>query len=394
MLVSSPANPFWLAKAAHTAAHVSGSKPVYSVASHGSHLAAYISSGLGHLWAVVTNTAPYKNIILAAPLEHYEVSLPAALEQPLPHPWHPNEDLWCPAHALLALPDQPVPASIVKQKCMLGRFADAIAGSLAHPMFCGACISLTSARPVHPASCCSPRATLERPAWPPALHPLPASLLASSRPATPAPSRAWWHCIWHLTALAEVGGRERTGCTAVMCPRAPHSCSSSLISFASLPALYMSLPVGLHSPLLPFSAVPCPTVSASRLPQPARYVCLCALPFVSSPILIARYLTPHFEISSNWPAEAGQVQGWRVVHSGSTAQRAGSSKCTRPFSAAWSTTGPSAHSGSLVRLLLGLPQACARSYRPIWSSRALPLLRLALWPEPLNRGVVTNSSSR
>lgn len=132
MLVSSSANPFWLAKAARTAAHVSGSKPVYSVASHGSHLDAHISSGLGHLWAVVTNNAPYKNIILAAPLEHYEVSLPAALGQPLPHPWHPEGDTT--AHALLALPDQPVPASVVK--CMLGRFADAIAGSLAHPMFC------------------------------------------------------------------------------------------------------------------------------------------------------------------------------------------------------------------------------------------------------------------
>lgn len=30
------------------------------------------NAGLGHLWAVVTNGAPYKNIILAAPLEQYE----------------------------------------------------------------------------------------------------------------------------------------------------------------------------------------------------------------------------------------------------------------------------------------------------------------------------------
>lgn len=30
-------------------------------------------AGLGHLWAVITDTAPYKNTILAAPLEWYEV---------------------------------------------------------------------------------------------------------------------------------------------------------------------------------------------------------------------------------------------------------------------------------------------------------------------------------
>lgn len=30
------------------------------------------NAGLDHLWAVVTNDAPYKNVILAAPLEHYQ----------------------------------------------------------------------------------------------------------------------------------------------------------------------------------------------------------------------------------------------------------------------------------------------------------------------------------
>ncbi|PRW58475.1 Spastin [Chlorella sorokiniana] len=30
------------------------------------------NAGLGHLWAIITDTAPYKNTILAAPLEWYE----------------------------------------------------------------------------------------------------------------------------------------------------------------------------------------------------------------------------------------------------------------------------------------------------------------------------------